>query len=467
VKVRGYRIELGEIEAALERNRNVEQAVVIARDTQFGDKQLVAYVVMPAESSVADLRADVKEQLPSYMVPAHIVKLDSLPLTANGKIDRKALPAPDAETIMRSETYVVPETPTEKELAKIWSELLGLEQVGIHDDFFEVGGHSLLAIRMRSMIQDRLKRSLSLPDLFRAPTIASLAHLLDGPKELSLSSILVEIQPLGSRAPFFAVHPAGGNVLCYSDLARELGTGQPFYALQAPALSELDSAASLEEIAQKYVEVVRSAQPCGPYLLGGWSFGGLVAWEMARQLAAEGETIGFLVLIDTYPVVQPSRGQAAEPSEVLPWFAQDMARLLGIEPATQGAPFEQLRPEEQWAIVQNELVAHQVISYQNAQEEMTQLIEIFARNFHAMERYSLRQSEQSILLLAAAEGQPEKLFSQWRRWARGGVEFQEVPGDHYTMMQRPNVEKIADALQRRLHEFSNQVAGVAANTELS
>jgi amino acid adenylation domain-containing protein len=472
VKLRGYRIELGEIETALEQVEGIEQAAVITRDTQFGEKQLVAYVVMPGEQSVNGLRASLKQHLPDYMVPAHFVKLDALPLTTNGKVDHGALPSPTFEVITRSDQYVVPGTLVEIELAKIWSELLGLQQVSIHDDFFEVGGHSLLAIRMRSLVQDRLKRDLSLRDLFRAPTIAGLARLLeqssdrlpDQSSDQPASSIVVEIQPYGSRTPFFAVHPVGGNVLCYADLARELGVDQPFYGLQSPASAlQLDAAATFEQMAELYIQAMRSVQPSGPYQLGGWSLGGLLAWEIARQLTDEGETVGLLALIDTYPVNRAPDGKMSEDFDVLRWFAGDMARLLGKAADDMRDSFEQLGHEEQWTMVQNALVQYGAVPKENAHAEMTRLFEIFGRNFRAMERYSLRQSEQNILLLLAAEGQaPERLAGQWNQWAGGGVEYHLVPGDHYTMIRRPNVGVIADALNRRLNDLSERAAGVAA-----
>ena len=374
--------------------------------------------------------------------------------------------------ITRSEQYVVPGTLVEMELAKIWSELLGLQQVSIHDDFFEVGGHSLLAIRMRSMVQDRLKRDLLLRDLFRAPTIAGLARLLeqpsdqapDQPSDQTASAIVVEIQPYGSRTPFFAVHPVGGNVLCYADLARELGAEQPFYGLQSPAPTlQIHPLAAFEQMAELYIQAMRSVQPSGPYQLGGWSLGGLLAWEIARQLTDQGETVGLLALIDTYPVNRAPGDKISEDFDVLRWFAGDMARLLGKDADEMRGSFEQLGPKEQWTMVQNALVQYGVVPRESAHAEMSKLLEIFSRNFRAMESYSLRQTDQNVLLLLAAEGQaPEQLARQWKKWAGGGVEHQLVPGDHYTMIRRPNVAVIAEALNRRLNDLSERAAGVAA-----
>jgi thioesterase domain-containing protein len=275
---------------------------------------------------------------------------------------------------------------------------------------------------------------------------------------------VVEIQPYGSRTPFFAVHPVGGNVLCYADLARELGAEQPFYGLQAPAPAlQLDPVATFEQMADLYIQAMRSVQPSGPYQLGGWSLGGLLAWEIARQLTDQGETVALLALIDTYPVNKATKDKTSEDFDVLRWFAGDMARLLGKDANEMRDSFEQLGPEEQWTAVQNALVQYGVVPRENAHAEMTRLIEIFGRNFRAMERYSLRQTEQNVLLLLAAEGQaPEQLARQWKQWAGGGVEYHLVPGDHYTMIRRPNVTVIADALNRRLNDLSERAAGVAA-----
>lgn len=191
--------------------------------------------------------------------------------------------------------------------------------------------------------------------------------------------------------------------------------------------------------------------------------GGLLAWEIARQLTDEGETVGLLALIDTYPVSSTPGYRNPEDFAVLPWFARDMARLLGKDSDAMRDSFEQLGPEEQWTMVQNALVQYGVVSKENAHAEMTRLLEIFARNFRAMESYSLSQTEQNILLLLAAEGQaPEQLARRWKQWAGGGVEYHLIPGDHYTMIRRPNVTVMAEALNRRLNDPSEHAAHVVA-----
>src|SRR6185295_7366109 len=317
VKMRGVRIELGEIELALQALPGVREAVVIVREDTPGDARLVAYLTGDAaQSEVTTLRARLRERLPEAMVPAVFVPLPALPLLPSGKVDRKALPAPDRGP---APGYMAPRNPAEEILAEIWQEVLGLERVGAHDNFFELGGHSLLAVLLMARIEKRFGKSLSLATLFAAPTVESLAALLsrsDGHQQGR--SPLVAIQPQGDRPPFFCVHPVGGNVLCYLDLARHLPPDQPFYALQSPEPGG-DQPASIEEMAALYLSELRRIQPEGPYRLGGWSMGGLIAFEMARQLESAGQELDLVVLIDTPPpAAQP--GPPPSDDELATWL---------------------------------------------------------------------------------------------------------------------------------------------------
>ncbi|HVR95771.1 MAG TPA: amino acid adenylation domain-containing protein [Thermoanaerobaculia bacterium] len=254
VKVRGFRIELGEIEAALSSAAGVREAVVLARPDAPGGPRLVAYVVPAAGETPADLREILRQRLPDYMVPAVFSTLDSLPLTPNGKVDRRALPVPE-ET--RQGGFTAPRDRIELQLVEIWEDLLGLRPIGVTDDFFTLGGHSLLAVRLMSRIEKALGTRLPLASLFQASTIERLAALLRRQPEPA-GSPLVAIQPAGAAPPFFWVHPAHGNVLCYLDLARLLGTGQPFYAFQARGLDGdgAHTAAGVESMAAVFVELV-------------------------------------------------------------------------------------------------------------------------------------------------------------------------------------------------------------------
>ncbi len=303
VKVRGLRIELGEVEAALQRHPALAEAVVTAPVTAQGSRTLAAYVVPAAGEAggaglVARLRADLAATLPEYMVPALWVELAALPRTPTGKLDRRALPPPVAEAAAQ----VPPRDLWELALARIWGEVLGLAEVSVESDFFALGGHSLLAVRLLARIEAELGVKLPLASLFAASTVAALARLVrEG--GAGAASLLVPIVPGGTRPPLFLVHPAGGDVLCYGTLAQHLGEqlpGQPVYGLRSAGLEAGEELApSLTAMAAAYVAEVRRRQPQGPYQLGGWSLGGLVAYEMGRQLLAAGETVAALLVIDT------------------------------------------------------------------------------------------------------------------------------------------------------------------------
>ena len=304
VKIRGFRIELGEIETALAEHANVGECVVTVTQEECGDKRLVAYFT-PAkevETTVAELRDFLKQKLPDYMVPAVFVPLASLPLSPNGKVDRRALPAPELTLPTASSGFVGARDELELKLIKIWEKVLPVRPIGIDDNFFDLGGHSLLAVRLFALIEESFDRNLPLATLFQAPTVRELANVVRAESWPEPWSSLVVIQGQGKRTPFFCVHASGGNVLEYHDLARLLGPDQPFYGLQAKGLNGKEEPhTTIKEMAAHYIKEMREVQPEGPYLLGGRSSGGTIAFEMACQLHASGEEVALLALLDVYP----------------------------------------------------------------------------------------------------------------------------------------------------------------------
>lgn len=295
VKIRGFRIEQGEIEAALRPHPQVLETTVIARAEKSGEKRLVAYVVAtPDKPAPSSLRRFLKQKLPEYMIPAAFVILESLPLTPNGKVNRRALPAPDLSSFSGENQFVSPRDEIEQQLAQIWSEVLNLNPVEVKDNFFELGGHSLLALNLMAKIQKQFGKSLPLATLFASPTIEDLANELRSATQVRSYSPLVPIQPKGTKNPFFCVHPAGGHVLCYVNLSRYISAEQPFYGWQARGFNEGEEALTrIEDMASLYVKAIREFKPEGPYQIGGWSFGGVVACETAQPPArARGEFAG-------------------------------------------------------------------------------------------------------------------------------------------------------------------------------
>ena len=304
VKIRGYRIELGEIETRLNKHPDIRQSVVVARKDTSGAQQLIAYCI-PTDGEQLDVRGFrnfLRENLPDYMIPARFIHIEEFPLTPNNKVDRKALPGPAQESAIASDkTFAAPRDKVESNLQDIWEAALALKPVGIHDNFFEIGGHSLLAAKLFATIEKVFQVKLPLAVLFRASTIADLADVIREKSTTAQWSSLVPIQPQGKKAPLFLVHGAEANVLLYRDLARHIGPEQPVYGLQARGLDGIATPfTTFEEMAAHYIKEIKSVQPQGPYYLGGYCLGGAIALEIAQQLQAQGEEIALLAMLETY-----------------------------------------------------------------------------------------------------------------------------------------------------------------------
>lgn len=307
VKIRGFRIEMGEIEATLRQHPTVREVVVAARDDLPGGKQLVAYIVSSQQEAATDeqLRAFLREKLPHYMLPSAFVFLSALPLTPNGKIDRQALPVSDERTRGKERDYQPPLSLMHYQLIQMWEQLFQKQPIGIKDDFFALGGHSLLAARLFSQIEQAFDIKLPISTLYGGATIEALAEILQQPTRQNAQTgdaraPLVTVQRGGAdKRPFFFLHGdwAGGGFYCLT-LARSLDAEQPFYVLEPYHFEGLDFPPSFEEIAAAHVAAMRSVQPEGPYLLGGFCNGGLMAYEMARQLHMQGQQVDLLALID-------------------------------------------------------------------------------------------------------------------------------------------------------------------------
>jgi amino acid adenylation domain-containing protein len=300
VKLRGYRIELGEIESVLEESAAVAQAVAVVREPRDGaEPQLVAYAVAAAGTSIdgRELRHSLRERLPDYMVPACVLVLERLPLTPNGKIDRAALPQPEP---VEAGEGVAPRSALEAELLELWCDALGIASLGVTDDFFDLGVDSLTAGRLFARIEREYGRHLPRAVLFQAPTVERLASLLgDGAETAPRWPSLVPMRTGGERTPLFCVHGGAGTVLFYRELVEALGEDQPVYALQAAGLyGDEPPQRSVEAMAAAYLEQLREASPQGPYLIGGYCYGGMVAFEIARRLRAEGAEVEAVVMFN-------------------------------------------------------------------------------------------------------------------------------------------------------------------------
>jgi amino acid adenylation domain-containing protein len=414
VKIRGVRIEPDEIAAVLAEHRAVERAAVVAREDR-----LVAYVV-PDSGPVtgAELRAALRARLPEYMVPNDFVLLESLPVSANGKLDRQALPTPVRAS---SPAGRGPVNHLEEVLCGLFAEAVGLGEVGVDDDFFAVGGHSLLAARLVGEIRSALDVELSLGHLFRAPTVARLSELIQAGDVPAGEDVLLPIRAGGEGPPVFLIHPGIGLSWCYAGFARHL-RGFPVYGLQARAVSDASLLApTLTDMALDYLERIRAVRPEGPYRLAGWSFGGNVAHTVAAMLREAGEEVGLLALFDAYPYAGRPPGSAA------PGPAPDLAavRRLHLD-GTALAAVDDQRAAELAAV----LAHHTALAEEHKPPLFNGDMLFFAATGHR----------------DTAEVRP----AAWQPFVTGSVRTHAVAARHHEMMRPEPLARIAEELGRVL-----------------
>jgi amino acid adenylation domain-containing protein len=452
VKVQGYRIELGEVEAALASHAGVRASVVAIKGERAEAKTLVGYWVAhePCTADAAALEAHVAAQLPSYMVPTLWVQLPALPLSANGKVDRGALPDPLLEKQARSpHVRVAPRTEVERELHQLWASLLATDNFGVTDSFFELGGQSLLAMRLIHRIHERFGRALPVSVLFQAGTIEKLAVHLEAEVATAWSP-LAALRSSGSREPFFCVHPVGGNVMCYRGLAERMQPSRPFFGLQARGLVRgLSPHETIEEAAREYVSAIREVQPRGPYYLGGWSLGGVVAFEMAQQLRALGEEVANVVMLDSR---LPGGGERDDVT-LLRGFASDMARLSSAHLELDEAVLHTADERGRFVVVVEALKAAAVLPNDMELQELDTLWNTYRVSMRALDRYRPCRYDGRVSIFSAAL-QPEDATTStalgWEAFAGDTLTAVRVAGDHYGLLEPQNSSELARLIDASL-----------------
>ena len=459
VKIRGYRIELGEIEAALLKHPALLASVVIAQADDLGAKRLVAYIVPHHESLTAsEFRRFLQTHLPYYMIPSVFVPLDTLPLMPNGKVDHRALltSMPSEEPL--KEGFVAPRDSLELQLAQIWEEVLEVHPVGVQDNFFDLGGHSLLAVRLMARIQQKIGKTLSLVTLFQSPTVENLASLFRQQSETQPQSPLIPIQPAGSQRPFFCVHPVGGNILCYADLARHLNREQPFYGLQSPGLEgEQVPLTRIEDMARHYLAALQTIQPQGPYRLGGWSLGGVIAFEMAQQLHAAGHETELLALIDSSVPVAINPPEDESEAIFLASLLQDLGELFDKDLAISVEDLQLLSSDGQLNRILQEAKRANLVPPELGVQQLRRLLQVFKANLQALSRYRPQSYLGRITFFQASEQVPAVSPDPARYWgdlAAGGIEIHRIPGDHDAILREPQVQLLAEQLSADLNRAS-------------
>ncbi|MGY4537884.1 amino acid adenylation domain-containing protein [Mucilaginibacter sp. UYNi724] len=464
VKIRGYRIETGEIEFNLAKEDNIKQAVVIARADNNGVGKLVAYIILKDDVILIDdqgemtrqWRCNLRNSVPDYMVPDNFVVIDAMPMTPNGKVDKKALAARDiatAETV----TYVAPRTDVEQLVADIWTDLLGIEQVGIHDNFFELGGHSLIAVRVMTRIEKETGKRLPLAILFENSTVEKLSLMLEMDGKSMIWDSLVPIKPKGNKIPIYIVHGAGLNVLLFNTLAKHMDAGQPVYGLQAKGLNGVDEPLSkMEDIAAHYVSSIMAQNPTGPYALAGYSFGGIIAYEMARQFEALNKEVRMLGMFDTYAYRTPHYD---------PWLVKNIKRGMYFGRKIWHAllfkdGFLKTITTRAKAIERGAVRLLWKLKFGTGQKQtgfFGYSNKIDDMNNEAQKHYKIMPYDIAIELFRAETRSfylDDYVYMGWKPYAIKGVNIHNVPGEHNTIFKEPNDKEFARVLQACLDKIN-------------
>jgi amino acid adenylation domain-containing protein len=480
VKVRGYRIELGEIEVALAQHPKVRDCVVVAREDSAGPstglrtgQRLVAYVVGKngAAPAVDHLRTFLQERLPEYMVPSAFVALDALPLTVNGKVDRDALPAPEQfRPRLEQHSFEAPTDPLEIQLTEVWEEVLGIHPVGVNDNFFELGGDSLKAVLMATKIEEIRGRHIPPSLLLEQNTIEKLARAIHRLELEPCESVVVPIQPKGHLSPLYLVSGLGGLVLGFSYLGQHVGKDQPLYGLQASGVKDSESIlTSVEEMAAYYLSAIQAVQPDDPLFIGGYSFGGIVAFEMARQLYAAGKRVGILAILDT---IAPG-SQALKLSNFirnLPYRTADFLSHRGPREIVSGF-FRKAKSLAKTVIN----LAVRPLGFAPVKRTIEDDVEmppglperyhrILAVHYEALLKYRPGKYAGPITLFRTKSQPLFKAYGPdngWGRLAEGGVEVYRIGGNHMNFVQEPHVQSLVKQLRTALES-----AGKKCESEL-
>lgn len=440
VKIRGFRIELGEIENAISAIPGIRDRVVVARKDGPGEQQLVAYIV-PADfdpekdtqrrdALTAMVQTALEKRLPTYMLPAFHVLLNELPLNANGKVDKKKLPAPDLRALQMTVEHVAPRNATEKKIAAIWNKILGVEDIGIHQSFFDLGGHSILGIQMLSQIEQQFGKTYGLNLLFRSPTIAELAVELGAVRADDVAAELKNVTPIkreGSRVPILCVHGDEANHF----LPRYLSAEQPFYGTAHQGEDGLPMTYdTVESIAAHYVQEFKRLLPQGPYNIAGYSFGGVVAYEVARQLKEQGDEVPMLIMLDSY---------APEP------FAEVMQK--------ESKFYDPIKKPVLRTIVR---MIH----------GMNKVLPMKLRNFNIIDTYDdatlayKAKPYHGDVAVIKAVGSPGTPDMGWKKHVHGSVILRTIEGDHYSIIKEPLVADLARVMEGVLVKKDTSAAAV-------
>jgi len=447
VKIRGFRIEITEIENNILLHSAIKQCAVVAKKDSLGFDFLVAYLESDNKEKAVngDIVKDfLQQKLPKYMIPSMFIFLEYIPLTFHGKVDRKQLPSPDICQIRQSHDYIEPSTTDEIKIAEVWKEILEINRIGVEDDFFSLGGHSLSVLQLLTRIENVFNVKISMKDFINNSTISKLSKFITNIKKSNnkhtakklniikseFTSPIVPLKKKGSRLPLFLIHPVGGTIFWYISLAKFLDAGRPIYAIQDPGLIHKDiKLQSIEDMATFYLKFIKEIQPHGPYLIGGASFGSTVAIEIANQLRASNENTIFIPLLD---------GWAFYPDNLLDpeIFKETM--------------------ERQYAALRAKFATSGIAT--NAKD----LLNLQHYRLNMLWKYKMDKITHPLVLFKSQELLPvfktiDSPNNHWDKYVINPVNVHVVPGNHETMFQSPNVHVLASKLRDSLSFIQDSI----------
>lgn len=453
VKIRGHRIELGEIEAKISSLDDIKQSVVVVREDTLMGKRLVAYIVLnnsSEENNDLSWREELRAILPGYMIPQDFVVLRSFPLTPNAKIDRNALPEIAGRSIKKTDKDILPITRNEQIIANIWTNVLGIEGIKISDDFFELGGHSILAVKVMVAIKKETGKRLPISALFENSTIEKLAVQLSKEEQSERWESIVPLKIGGNKSPVFLIHGGGLNILSFKSIIKHFTDDQPIYGIQALGLSnETVVPPSIEEISKTHLQEILKIHPDGPFALAGYSLGGFIAFEIAKQLKKMGKEVKMLGVIDTYvydlhqhkPMIKPQANLKRQFQKIL-FTAKSFYKY-----PKDAVPYR-------FKLITNKL---NTLIFSKEKEEKKMLSDyekyIYEIYSKAINDYVLVPSKVRVTLFRVEKRLyhlDDLVYLGWNKFALDGVEILKIPGDHRTCLYSPNDKAFAGILQKTL-----------------
>ena len=471
VKIRGFRIELGEIETVIAQHPDIQQTAVIAREDIPGDKRLVAYIV-PQQQDLpkSKLRSFLQKRLPHYMVPPAYVKLDSLPITPGGKIDRQALPAPEFDRSELGKTFVAPQNDLESKIATIWSEILNTSPIGVQDNFFDLGGHSLLAVSLLTRIEKTFQKNIPLTTFLSAPTIEGVAKVISQETPSASESLIFKIRTTGSKPPLFLINAMGTGMLAYKLLAKYLDPERPVYGIRAIGMDDKqDPQNRIEQMAETYIKEMLAVQPEGPYCVAGVCTGGTVAFEIASILRSRGLEVAFLGLIDSTarPILADDSNNIPA-KETEPRLSKFFNRYIKHNFLLRGSnnlwavisdPKLKLKDKLSFTFDMVQQVYQKIgykleaITYKNNKQQLPYQVRrarVFDAGMEALSYYTPRAYQGGKVLLIRANDNPEHIHYNyelgWDEFITDELEVAEIPADQTTLLFEPHIRTLAAKL---------------------